>query len=429
MDVDDDSLFIIFDYLKTTEVMILSKIPQFSPVVTMVLRQRFHKLTIVIKGADVQNFNHVSKQYKCVGITETTDSISIERFRTAAAVLRTFGYLIKNLGIKPFHGWSEKNVEHIFELINLHCSETVKMISFHESLDENVFNKLTVPFKAVEKVELMCRSNNEILLSSEIGFSRIFPALRHLYMDSYNILDSPDANTTDYVMPHLEYLHRTFGTMGEDHLDGTLFGNIIKNNPQISNIFLKNCNAKFLEFLSLHAPNLEYLKFQYFYHEHDDDYTNIRFDKLKKIKALGYSLPRPFVCDNLEELMVESTIGLPDILKFIASRGNLKRFQCNGFLDNYAISSLASSKLDVYEAQLDCKFSVKAENIIQFVESSPNLMKLQLSMYDSETKMRLQQDISELLPNLAHKWTIEVSKDIILSKQIYWNIPKTQFNL
>lgn len=117
------------------------------------------QLTIEIKGAIYWNSNYPSGKCKFNDITESSYIISIERFSTAVAVKRTFSYLIKNLQIRPFYGCSEENVNQIVELINLHCSETLQTISFY-GFDADFFNKLTVPFKAVESVGLMSRSNN-----------------------------------------------------------------------------------------------------------------------------------------------------------------------------------------------------------------------------------------------------------------------------
>ena len=117
---------------------------------------------------------------------------------------------------------SEEDIEQILELIKLHCSETLKMICFY-CLDEDIFNRLTMPFKEVETVWLMSRSNNNKLMSSELGFNKVFPVIRHLYMDSYNVLSSSRCeDTTDYVMPHLKHIHRTLENSFEIHINETL---------------------------------------------------------------------------------------------------------------------------------------------------------------------------------------------------------------
>lgn len=240
MDVDDDSLLIIFDSLNATELMVLSKIPQFSPVISMVLRQSFNQLTIVIKGARRENFNRFYGKYCFEQIISNNDALVIDYFPKAAEILRSFGHLIKKLEIRSFLGWSNENVEQILEIIKLHCSKTVKSIYFH-SIGEDIYNKLTVAFEAVETVGLMSRSDNAKLISSEYGVNKLFPAIQNLYMDSYNNLESSQTDTTDYVMPHLTHIQRTDKSY-DCILDETQFGNIVKNNPQITSILVRSVN-------------------------------------------------------------------------------------------------------------------------------------------------------------------------------------------
>lgn len=417
MDLDDDSLFVILDHLDTVELLKLCKNPQFVSVIRMVLIQRFNKTPIVIKDPEVRNFHPTSGVFEFNDIIELNGRIHIELFSTAETVLRIFGYLIKTIEIRPIRRWSEENVNQIVELIEMHCSETVKTISFHD-LDANIFDKLTVPFKAVETVGLMSGSNNSKLISSEFGFNSIFPAIRYLYTDTYNVLDTSRMDTTDYLMPHLTHIHRVLGKGFEYYFDGTQFGNIIKNNPQITSIVLASCKPESLEFLSLHAPNLENLEFQYFIDD-DYDYTQIRFDKLKKLEISAYTMPRPFACDKLEEIVVTSSPPFQDVLNFIANRVNLKKIYLNMCLDNGQISSLASIELNVSQAEFKFENNIRAENVIQFIRNSPHLTMLKIMVYAYEDQMRLRNDISELLPELDDHWTTDLSDFIyiIVSKK------------
>lgn len=415
LDMDDDSLFLIFDHFETAELLKISEIPQFVPANSMVLSQRFNKLAIVLKGADMWNFDRASGKYNFKKISVSDDSIVIERFSTAVEMLRNFGHVIKNLEIRPFLGWSEENVEQILELINLHCSETVKALQFFY-LGEDISSKLTLPFQAVETVGLMSRSNNTKLISSEFGFNRLFPAIQYLYMDSYSVINLSYEDKMDYVMPHLRHIERKMGVMNEDLFNETQFRKIIKSNPQITSITLTDCNAKTLEFLSLHAPNLENLESFFYQHEDGDDYTKIRLNKLKKLKFHA-DVPRPFVCDNLEELTVDTSKAFADVLTFIANCVNLKRFLCNQSLDNGQILSLAAINMTVSEVKFHFDQSTEAEIIIRFLESSRTLEKLQLSMHIDAFVLRLGNELSKILPRLIDTWTIEVSEDIILSKK------------
>lgn len=411
MHLDDDSLFLIFNKLGTADLVKLLEIPQFASAVWMVFRQRFNKVPVVIKGAfstDSVSGEHIFKQ-----IRVSDDAIVIEDFEEAAEILRNFGHIIKKLDILPLRGWSEEYVEQICELIKLHCSETLQSIYFHD-IDEDIYNKLTVPFKAVETVGLMSRYNNTKLISSEFGFNNLFPAIQNLYMDSYNNLGSSHTDTTDYVMPNLKHIQRT--DKGYDSvLDRTQFGNIIKSNPQITSIVVRSVNPESLEFLSRHAPNLEFLQFVDYFDQPGDDFTNIRFDKLKNLRLMGY-IPRRFACDNLEEIFVATPASFSLLMDFITNRVNLKKFHCNGYLENDEILHLARTNLNVSEITIRFEFDVEAESIIELIRNSPNLKELQLLNNNAE-KIRLGNDISALLPNLGNRWTIEIGDDrIILSK-------------
>lgn len=55
LDLNIDSMFIIFDKLDTIKLLTLSEIQQFVPAIQLVLKKSFKKLTIIIGSAKVWN--------------------------------------------------------------------------------------------------------------------------------------------------------------------------------------------------------------------------------------------------------------------------------------------------------------------------------------------------------------------------------------
>lgn len=236
-------------------------------------------MSIIIGGAKGWYRNSAGK-YEFHDMTESMNSIRIERFSTAAAVLSNFGHLIKHIRIQKFPGWSRARVKQILTLINLPCAETLEKIQFINT-EHDIFDELTMPFKSLEEVILASKSGYKKLNSSEFSFGKMFPITHSIYLDSHKTLNTDSKN---YVMTHLEYIHIRTEDSGLEKFNETLFGNLVKSNPQIKNISITDCNAGMLNFLPNEALNLENLGFDYYDNTYDDEFTNIRFEKLKKIE-------------------------------------------------------------------------------------------------------------------------------------------------
>lgn len=400
--------------------MKMTDIPSFVPAISLALRYQFNRKLITIRNVvNCKNRDDIGKsKYDDIS---GWDEIWIECYPTQLALLSDFGHHLKNLKISSFRYFSPEEIERIVELINLHCSERVKTVKINT--DEKVFNKLYVPFEVAEEVSIM--NGQEYCISSEFEFSKMFPAIRTLYMDSYHSLTSPRVNSTGYVMPNLTYIKRIksdYARKTEVDLDETHFGNIIRNNPQINSFSTVDCNAKSLQFLSDHVPNLENLEFLSFDPKNDDDYTKIKFNKLKKLSMggrLGKKLimPRSFACENLEELTLWEKVEFEDIRNFIVGRMNLKKFHYNTFLTDELILFLARMNLIITEALLHYHSSIviNARNIVKFIENSRNLKELQIeNSGDTEGFMRLRNNLLKVMPSLGDEWTMETRRDKVL---------------
>lgn len=418
LDLNDDCLYIIFKKLSYAELMGLSEIPKFVPAISMILKQQFNKLTVTIRGVVDCNNHHLYGKSEYSDM-HAFDQIWIECYPTQVAVLQRFGHLIENLKIQPFNRWPEENIERIFEILKLHCSETLKTVNF--CIDENTYNKLNVSFKVAETVTLMSNTYNNEMFSLGLDFNRRFPAIRKLYVDSFNFLSSSRINITDYKIPHLMHIERKqldHDKIFEVDLNGTQFGDIIKSNPQITSIALVDCNGKSLQFLSLHAVNLENLEFRSYLH---DTYPEIRFDKLKKLKMGGrigksFIMPPPFACDKLEELTVVNRAELASILAFVRGKVNFKKLHYNGsFNKGQILNDLP--KMNLHEVTFYHYIDTKAEDIIEFIKKSPNLKILQLLIHDSSERRKLYNEIAEILPSFLIEWTVKNEINIILSKK------------
>lgn len=409
--MDTDCLFTIFNKLDTVKLLKLSEIKQFVPVIELVLRLRFSKFVIIIGGARELHKNSTGK-YTFSEVTEYSSLISIEDFPTAVKILSNFGHLIDNLKILRFRGWTEASIKQIHQLINQHCSETLKSINILKT-EENIFDAFTIPFTMVQEVSLMSESGYE-----KFGnFSKMFPATRRLYMNSFNV---SSLNSSSYVLPHLEYVSSNFRYTTETDLTKTLFGNIITNNPNVSNIILHGGDADILRFLSNETTNLETLEIYYYYCFENLVDPSIRFDKLKKLKIGSYSMPPIFSSESLEELNVPSAdIGF--LLRFISNFKNLTKFESSAFYFETDIFSLASTNWKVTEVKFYCQRDVTARSIFHLIERNQNLRKLQLLTPTIDEHNRLNDDISGFHFLTKNEWKIganDATRRILLEKNI-----------
>lgn len=136
-----------------------------------------------------------------------------------------------------------------------HNSNSLKSLRL-EMYEENAFDGIEKPFANVEHVCIV--GEYERLGNDNLNFSAIFPKMRRLSIKDSKVTDRTSINLE---FPHLEHLNVAFlhpCGFSEDDIK-----NIIEKNPQLRSLSLYYTTLDFLQFVSQHLHNLEYLDLPY----------------------------------------------------------------------------------------------------------------------------------------------------------------------
>lgn len=399
MDLNEDVQTVICDLLDTFDLLSLAQVNErVFVVVEEVLRRRFIKKWIFFCSP----YSDDDHEYAAAYVEEFDDRIEIQHLPTVYTITQTFGHLISKLMIDHENHLPDDQSIHIFQAINLHCSETLR--KFHIFIKSgDIFTEFEKPFKSVETVTLNGRFVN--WGSSKMSFSEMFPSIKHLQLDTAKIQYE---NSTNQTLPHLEKF--STDVVGNMTL---LTKDLIEDNPEIRCISILFGQPSVLQLVADKLKNLERLTLEY-YHEYKVDGNtrfNFHFQNLKKFILRGSIMPTNITFGGkIEELEFQSHENGKWIELVVEHSATLKKLDFLSSLTGPEIEQLASAHLNIVRMRFIYTHAVSIENLFNLIKGCERLKKLELYVSSDELRGSTFDDLKKQWRN---QWTVHMTGEYV----------------
>lgn len=368
-DVFWDVQYLMFENLELSDLLSLSQTSQRFSILTeeIFMRKHSNKLFRLFRPERDEK----RKLY------DLSDLIIVINYDTILKLLKTFGRLIKN--IELLCGSShEENMTELSASINLNCADTLIEINI-DSDHEDLFAGMTKPFRKLKVFSM--RGLVENLGSDTLSFNELFPAIRRLKLG--NIVQISNKSCIDVSFEHLEYLDvrvQNYGLVKE--LNSEDVEKLLRKNPQIQSILLRNAKRRLLELTSQILPNIADIHLISYDNTISDGDHEIIFENLTNFTASFRSQDRyeNVTFRNLTELHTGISIFPNDeilnLITFVRRNPNLKRLFIDwGFIYHGNIQQLSQAQLNIEEITMKI-LSVKEEHIINFIRNCEHMKKI-----------------------------------------------------
>lgn len=191
-------------------------------------------------------------------VQENDDFIRIQNFAVASTMLQNFGHLIQSLRIDEY--FLDAKAKEIYRLVNLHCSDTLKKIHLRNSM-QDFSDEFKKPFNQVKTVHLESDLRN--LADVEMNLSELFPEMRQLILGQLKIYNT---KSIEIKFPQLQFIDvEVFGHNIQGRITEDVVERIIKKNPQICNLILKNAPPKLVKVANTELIEIKTLRITYDY--------------------------------------------------------------------------------------------------------------------------------------------------------------------
>lgn len=402
MDLNSDCQYLILEQLSMIDLYSVTKTCKYYESLggTILQRKLAKKMVIFTQLNPYVTFDSIFK--------ETDENVKIESVSAAKKLLKQFGRHIRNLKLQhvsPPGPLDRGPLEEVYKLIQDYCSETLTQFNYGWNTD-NFFKYVKIPFKNVETVSLEDYVIN--LSNNQLMFQQIFPSIRNLHLNLVR-MQNVSAITTHF--PNLVHLNINIGSFN-GYINEPIAIDLIRKNPQIRSLNLKNVNSNLLQIVSENLVNLEQLTLS-FYIEQDPN-VRIYFEHVKSFRMdinIHQSIPSSITFgENLKEFESNAHPKDHKYINFVKNYKHLKKIRINGVetLNNYDIKQLAAANLNVVDMFLTCDISVEEEVLVKLIENSHQLERLQLSM--TVKNAFIESAISMLQSRLQNEWILKVDR-------------------
>lgn len=345
-------------------------------------------------------------------IAEYRENLIIERLDVIEKLFKSFGEVISRATLNTGNTFQDKFIERVVKIVS-HNSEGLNIFKLY-CIDRLLLEYVDEPFRNVEHLILTNRFQN--LRSKTLKLNDIFPNLRKLHLKEAHI-----KNALSLIVPfkHLEQLDVQFGL----NYDIPAVGDLIEKNPQLRKLGMNACSIEFLEFLSVNAPNLDYLTFGLTKPTPSELNTVIHFKSVKHL-SLGTdynAFPKNVTFDQLEELQLTGTGSATNLwMNFIKKHVKLNKVEVEWFVLNSQLESLIGNVPNVIEAHFGINTDVQNETIVAFLEGNDQLKRLELNYRESAKEASKKfDDLKKIIDNTKWKLTLDFRTCIIERKNYY----------
>lgn len=364
-DMNMDCIILIHEELSFVDMLSMAKAnPAFVFAAANIFRRKYSKRTVQI----VTPFEETGP----IKMNVFDDLIYIVQFETAKSILNLFGPLIINLEIYQHSEQisGDKDVLLIINLLNLHCSGTIKRLQLTAVYEENFFVHMKKPFKQLESLSI--KKGHLTTLNSNLDLSELFPVIKFLELGYLRIHDE---TCIEQTFRHLEHLSIRINKKCDKFkfFDEANIKRLIQKNPTIQHLTLDYSNRAFLRFISENMKQLNALTLVCYDDRSENDQQEIVFEHVKQFSTIACyfnSVPNNLRFKSLEIFRPDHN---PDAvhswLDFVARHTHLKKLYVKGrplgdkMLQN--LTSIVPNLIEIF-ARLDD--DVKDETIVNFVQ-------------------------------------------------------------
>lgn len=363
MDLNEDCHLLILEHVNTVDLLSLAQMDaQLFGVSKIALKRKITKNEVVIRVPSDQTKLKTLADYA----KDYNNNIELRHWPTIHWLLKHYGHIITSLRIQIGYELPEDEAKTMYEMINSHCSNTLIQLHITNNNDK-VFTSFKKPFENVQMVSLAGS------FVDNANFTKIFPLLHRL---SIGAITGDKLNLQEQRMPHLEAI---ILTENSNDRNTNLMKELIKRNPQIKSLILHEVRPAFLQFIASELPHLEKLHITLYEEDRRKNYS-LNFQYLKSFSMTCAHFPLNIILDELNELKirthnVESMMAVEKVIEY---KKNLKKFELMVELNDKEILTLANANLNVIEMRLTCETDVNAQSIIQLIEGSKELKRLDL---------------------------------------------------
>lgn len=392
VDLNRDCLILILERLDAHHLLTAAQISdQFSSAAASAFHFKYSsRFEVVIRYKDigiVDHFYNSDAKEKIYVDFEYDQLVLPDNGDYVVKVFQLFGHVIKKLGLELYYADETKELI-IGKLISKYISDSLIDISFKSHADR-ILTHITNPLVNVETVKFKLVALDSVPNSP---MNRLFPSLRSLELNS--IKKTKNIGYFYCHMPHLEQV-----LFEQAHKDIPL-ENVIKNNPQIKSVNLRNTYPEFVQMLSVHLPQLETLKLYLF--QHQQLRVDICFENVTTFDIdLGIDSPKYLHFPKLQNLqLVFFSTLFTECCEFLNEHNRLKRLHLtHRSMSNIEFQHITANLMDLTEVtlQTDRAQTLSSDDIVQFLRTHKKVIQLNIIQLDDVCEVTLPEQ-------LKHDW-------------------------
>lgn len=397
-DLDEDSLLLIFERLDLSSLLAISQLNDlFRAIAADVYRRKFdHKILRLTEQFITPKLG--------IYVNDRSNTIEIEEYDVILELFKSFGTVISNVEIQTSQNNREIN-KHIKSIVK-HISENSAglkefSLSCHDAYPLEIVN---LPFTNVEHLSL--NGHHKKLGSKTLHFNDMFPKLRRLNLERARIIHRESIAVPFKYLEHLQLNLMNYYDNSEEYIE-----QLIKMNLQIRSLSIFQISLKFLQFLSINSPNLEYLEFtssKSVQHLEFAGEINFKSVKYLEVRSSCREFPRNVTFEQLQKLdLLDMDFNdLPyDWIKFIGKNIHLKRVNVPYWtISDAQLKSLTENVPNLVDASFALRPEVETETIVAFLKENKNLKRLELTYpIDADT---IEEEIKKIKSQIENEWIL-----------------------
>lgn len=391
VDLDEKALYVIIKQLNFTDTLNVAKThPTLSDVANDVFRDKKSAYELQISGHSI--FSRPMRDYNF----NLSGPIHVNNFPLTLNILKHFGRSIGKIVI-DYQYFFVPERKTITKFLREYTSKSVKQLELN-SVDRNVLNEFTLPFKALEQLSI---TYDAVRAGLSRRWNKLFPQLQRL---SVHVYSKSGFSLIDCEFPHLKHLSLHVDKIAwnkTNHIE-----ELIEKNPTVERFQLGGYyTPELMKHVIEHLPHIEHLALYSWNIGNDSiQFTNVKdlivrtsnaqtIDKVKlpQLDALEMS----YFPDHTEKW-----------IEFFNGHAQLTRLRIVESFTSHALplNEFTANLPNLIDVTLLYTTEISIDNIITFIDNHKNLQKLRIAHQILSSKF--QANAKTLRDRYSKDWTI-----------------------